>query len=310
MIDTTILGDINIDIITSPIDRYPPKDRQIITPKIHLNLGGCAAITAVACSNMGIRTRLIGKLGNDVFSNYLLDILNNFNVDTKIERVDDGKAGITIAINFKDTSRSFITYKGTNATLSLKDIKVRDIQGKIFVVTGFNLLNELRKDVVKLFRTAKDKEMITALDPNWDPEGWTRKRLKDIENVLKVCDWFFPDEKEGRSITGMKNDKKVVKELLSMGPKVVCLKMGKEGCLLGYSNIVKHIKSFNVNSVNTTGAGDVFLAGFIKGYLSEWLSEDAARFANAAGALSTTKYGLERYPSYDDVIKFIKRRKD
>ncbi len=82
----------------------------------------------------------------------------------------------------------------------------------------------------------------------------------------------------------------------------------REDVYLDMKNAIKLIRGFKVSSINSTGAGDVFLAGFIKGYLSEWSVEDSVMFANAAGALSTMRFGLKRYPTYKEVIRFLKDR--
>lgn len=308
MVDVTILGDVNVDIITSPIFGYPKKETQIILSRISLNPGGCACNTAIACVKLGIKTRLIGKLSDDLFSNYLLKTIKEVGVDSRIKVSKGGETGITLAITFKDMKRSFLTFRGTNRLLSTKDFKLEDIEGEVFVVTGFNLLDGLRKDVKRLFDYAKKKGMKTALDPNWDPKGWSEKRLRDIYKIFKSTDWFFPAAEEGKAITKTDNERLVVKKLMYLGPKIVCLKLDERGCLLGYRNRIQLIDSFKVKTINTTGAGDVFLAGFIKGYLSGWSVEESVTFANAAGAISTTKVGVERYPSYEEVIRFLKNR--
>jgi len=308
MVDVTILGDVNVDIITSPIQKYPDKDSQITIPSIHLSPGGCACNTAIACSKLGIKTRLIGKLTDDMFSNYLIKTLKKVGVDCKIKIVKNEMTGITLAITFKDMTRSFIAYSGTNESLSIKDFKLNDVKGKILIITGFNLLDNLRKDVKKLFEFAKIKGMKTGLDPNWDPKGWTEKRLRDIYNIFKSTDWFFPSVEEGKAIAKTQDERLIVKKLRYLGPEIVSLKLGIRGCLVGYEDTIKPIRSFKVKSISTTGTGDVFLAGFIKGFLSGWSVEDSVRFANAAGAISTTRIRLDKYPAYKQVINFLKTK--
>ncbi len=205
-------------------------------------------------------------------------------------------------------TRSFITFRGTNEKLSAKDFDIDDIKGKILVVTGFNHLDGLRKDVKKLFDHVQKNGMKTALDPNWDPEGWGKKRLKDIYNIFKSTDWFFPSVEEGKAITKTDNERLIIKKLRYVGLKIICLKLDERGCLVGYENTARLIKGFKVKSINTTGTGDVFLAGFLKGYLSGWSIEDSVTFANAAGAICTTKTGLEKYPTYREVIRFMENR--
>ncbi|MHA1859739.1 MAG: carbohydrate kinase family protein [Candidatus Asgardarchaeia archaeon] len=307
-VDVTILGDINVDMITHPIVEYPEKGKQITVPFIYSSTGGCACNTAIACARLGLKVRLIGKVGDDIFGKYLLKLLKKVGIVSKVRTVRGGHTGITFAIAFKDMSRSFITYKGTNDTLCSDDFRKEEIKGSVFVITGFNLLNSLRKDVSLLFEYAHSRGMKTVLDPNWDPEGWPEKRVRELYNILKVTDWFFPNVEEARAITYTKVERLMVRKLLMLGPKIVCLKMGEKGCLLGDESGIELIPPFRVASINTTGAGDVFLAAFIKYYLMGKPLSQTVRFASAAGALSTTKMGLERYPTYEDVMNFMEAR--
>jgi sugar/nucleoside kinase (ribokinase family) len=83
------------------------------------------------------------------------------------------------------------------------------------------------------------------------------------------------------------------------------LKCGKDGCVVGYRNGIFDIKGLKVESVNHTGAGDVFNAAFVHSYLKDGDLERAGVFANAAGALATTKFGEERFPTEKEVDGFI-----
>jgi len=308
MADVTIVGDVNVDIITSPIEKYPKEDSQVILPYVYLVPGGCACNTAIECANLGVKTRLIGKVGNDLFSEFLKKILKKYGVDARIKIEEEKNTGITYAVNFKNMTRSMFTYRGTNELLSIKDFNTEDIKGKILLVTGFNLLNRLRKDVKTLFVYARNRRMKTFLDPNWDPEGWPENRLNDILELLKYTDFFFPSLEEGKAIFKTEADRLIVKKIMYLGTKGVCLKLHEKGCLLGKKDTIKLIDGFAVDSKNTTGAGDIFLAGFIKGYLSDWSIEDTVRFANAAGALSTKKIGMGKYPTFEEIIDFLESR--
>jgi 2-dehydro-3-deoxygluconokinase len=303
--DVTIVGDINVDIKIPPLQIYPEKDRQVIVPNMYLTTGGSACNTAIACSRLGLKTRFIGKLGGDNFSKFLLKSLKDIGVETKIKISKKEKTGVTFALTVKD-SRSFITYKGTNNTLKVADIPLKYIEGKVFVLSGYNLLNDLRKDAEKLFEYAKKNKMITALDPNWDPNGWTKERIEDINKLLEFTNWFFPDLEEGKAISLTEKENLILGKLAMFGPEIVCLKLGDNGCLLGEKDKKQLIDSFHVKSVNPTGSGDVFLAGFIKEILDGKSPEQAVKFANAAAALSITTFGLERYPKTEQVEKFMK----
>jgi len=306
MNDVTVIGDINLDVISSHLENYPEKDKQTILPKIIVELGGSSAIFASTCSSLGIKTKFIGRLGFDFISEFLVKEIEKIGVISGIKRVEVEEAGITISLTFKDMKRAMITFRGSNENLSKKDFELEEIEGKILHIGGFNLLDSLRKDVYEIFSDARKKGMRTSLDPNWDPKGWTKQRLVDLIKILKITDFFFPDYEEGKAITKVEDPEKIVEKLLYLGAKIVALKCGKDGCYVGSKNEIFHAKGFKVKTVQTTGAGDAFDAGFIKAFLSGLSLKECARFANAAGALYTTKFGIERFPKEEEIKKLLK----
>ena len=306
MNDVTVIGDINLDVISSHLENYPEKDKQTILPKIIVQLGGSSAIFASTCSSLGMKTKFIGRLGFDFISEFLVKEIEKIGVISGIKRVEVEEAGITISLTFKDMKRAMITFRGSNENLSKKDFELEEIEGKILHIGGFNLLDSLRKDVYEIFSDARKKGMRTSLDPNWDPKGWTKQRLVDLIKILKITDFFFPDYEEGKAITKVEDPEKIVEKLLYLGAKIVALKCGKDGCYVGSKNEIFHAKGFKVKTVQTTGAGDAFDAGFIKAFLSGLSLKECARFANAAGALYTTKFGIERFPKEEEIKKLLK----
>ncbi|MEM5878311.1 MAG: carbohydrate kinase family protein [Candidatus Aenigmatarchaeota archaeon] len=307
MYDVTVLGDINVDIITMPLDKYPDKDKQKTVNDMLLCPGGSAFNLALACAKLGLRTKFIGKIGSDYFGDFLLKAGKENKIKMDVRKSNE-KTGITFAVTFKDGSRSFISFKGTNNTFSTKDFDKKSIEGKVLAIAGYNLTNSLRKDVYDLINHAKGKGMRVSLDPNWDPDGWTQERLNDLIKILPQLDWFLPDFKEAEAITFTKNDLLMIKKLVLLGSRCVLLKQGEKGCLIGLKDYIKLIPSFKVDVKSTTGAGDIFHAAFLKSILSENDVEKSVVFANAAGALATTKFSYEKYPTEKQIKDFLKEK--
>ncbi|MFH8080795.1 MAG: carbohydrate kinase family protein [Candidatus Aenigmatarchaeota archaeon] len=303
MEDLTVIGDANIDFITSPFKKLPEKDKQITVDDISIMPGGSAFNLAIAASRLGLKTKFIGRVGKDYYGNSLLEMGKKNGVKMSVKR--EGVTGITMALNFIDGSRSFISFKGSNNQLSLKDFSLDDIKGKWLAIGGYNLLNSLRKDIPKLIEHAKSKGMKTSLDPNWDPDGWGEERVKDIYQLLPKLNFFLPDINEAEAITYTSNDILMAKKLLNLGISTVLIKEGEKGCLLCLKEYIKLVPSFKVNAINTTGAGDVFHAAFIRCVLKGKEIEECVRYANAAAALATTSRGMERYPTEKQVSKFL-----
>ncbi|MEA3431502.1 MAG: PfkB family carbohydrate kinase [candidate division WOR-3 bacterium] len=126
------------------------------------------------------------------------------------------------------------------------------------------------------------------MDTAWDARG---RWMKLLEPCLPYLDIFLPAVEEARMITDAETVEEIAKILIDKGVKIVGLKMGKEGCYIRTKSKKIRIPAYPVEVIDTTGAGDAFVAGFLTGILKKWSLEKTGRLANAAGALSTTAIG-------------------
>jgi sugar/nucleoside kinase (ribokinase family) len=300
--EVTSIGDINVDIITAKVGDMPQRDSQVIAPRIALSSGGCAANFANAISLLGTGTRFMGKVGDDVFGDFLR---GNFSGVELILSMGN-RTGITIAITLEDDTRSFITCPGANSEFGIEDIDFGLIEGEHLHIASF-FLQGLRGDTSEILEYARERGMLISLDTGWDPGGWSDDDTKLVKEVLRGVDIFFPNVREGKAITGAEGEEDICKRLLSLGPGVIGLKKGGKGSCIATKDEFCSVPAFGVETVDTTGAGDVFDAAFVFGYLKNWDLEEVGIFANAAAALSTTGYGTERYPSREEVIALTSR---
>ncbi len=298
--DVTSIGDINLDAITSKLKELPEKDSQRVVSDMSLSSGGCAANFAKAISGLGLETRFIGKIGDDIIGEFLRDSMGN----VEIVLSKGKKTGITFAMVFEDNTRSFVTYPGSNVEFKIDDIDFDLIEGKYLHVGSF-FLQGLRKDTKRIFEYAHGKGMTASLDTGWDPAGWGRKDVQLVREILKGVDIFFPNLKEGEAITGAKGKEDVCDELLPLGPQIIALKLGSEGSYIATKDERISIPPIKVDVLDTTGAGDVFGAAFIYGHSKGWDLEKCGRFANAAAALSTRGYGSSSYPASSEVDSIL-----
>lgn len=301
--DVTCIGDVNVDVLTSKIDSMPEHDAQMLLSDLRLSTGGCAANTAKALAVLGAKTRLIAKAGKDLYGDYISGDLGGIkNLDLRLARGE--KTGVTLAINFTDSTRSFLTYTGGNSEFSIKDIKLNLVEGRCVHIASF-FLQGLREKTKKIVDYAHDKGLIVSFDTGFDPRGWSVKDVSLIRKILKDVDIFFPNLREAEAVTGEKNKDRIVDELLSLGVGIVALKRGSKGAYICTKKQRITIPPYKVKVVDTTGAGDVFGAAFIYSYLQAWDLRECGRFAAAAAALKTKSYGSEKYPGYNEVAKML-----
>lgn len=303
MNDITVIGDVNVDLLSSPVFSYPKKDFQTLIPSMNLQIGGGAANFAFATSRLGLKTRLIGLVGKDIFGEYIIGKTKKFGIDSKLRITEKEKTGITLGIHFIDGSKSLLTFRGTNSLLSLRDFKLEDIEGKAIHISGYNFVDNLRKDVNKIVKYAKKKKMLVSLDP--DIKSGIRFSVKELKKVLKSVDIFFVNIEEGEMLTRKKEKVKIAKDILDFGCKIVVLKCGNRGCAVGSKEKVFIIKGIRVKPVNPTGTGDIFNAAFIFKYLKTRNIKESGIFANVAGALAVTEADEKRFATSAEIKKFL-----
>jgi len=126
------------------------------------------------------------------------------------------------------------------------------------------------------------------VDPQMSSTGAWGQPFKGL---LEHVDLLLLDEEEARRISGRNRISDAVERLLKEGTRLVAVKLGAKGCMIGCADHIYRIGAHSVKPVSTIGAGDAFDAAFIFGYLKNWSVEKTGRFANVVAAISTTQYG-------------------
>ena len=304
--DVVTIGDINIDLLTEPmqIDLAKQKEAEIISKGFLQALGGNAGNSAMAMAKLGLKSRLIGALGSDPISNWLIDVLTKNGVEFCICPKEKPSA-ITFALTYADGTRTFISDLGANQLLSFEDIDANLIEGKHLLRAGYwwapNLMGSGTKE---LFRIAKEKGLTTSIDIAWDPQGWTLERREGVYDCLEYCDILFLNNKELQALTQLDLDEGA-SFLLEKGVQLIGLHYGEKGCRIYTGQDIVQVQSFPVQLNNPTGTGDVFNAAFIYGYLQKWDLQKIGKFANASSALHLSDRA-KPYPTSKEIQNFLK----
>jgi sugar/nucleoside kinase (ribokinase family) len=137
-------------------------------------------------------------------------------------------------------------------------------------------------------RNAREAGLTTSLDTGWDARS---RWLEDIEGCLPHLDLLFLNQDEARMLSGFADPDDAARRMQALGAGDVVIKLGAEGCAVFTTNGAIRVAGFPVDVVDTTGAGDCFVGGFLAALAEGCAYPDAARFANAVGALSVQKLG-------------------
>lgn len=237
--------------------------------------GGSASNTIHGLAQLGIETAFIGKVGNDHFGQFFKTDMEKCGINTRLfeSKTESGRA---IALISPDSERTFATYLGAAVELSASDITEELFLGyKYLHIEGYLVFNQdlVRKAVVM----AKKLGMIISLDlASYNVVDANREFLQEItENYIDI---LFANEEEGKSFTALEGE-----EALNKMAEIVTIavyKQGKNGSLIKSKNTVSRIDAIKANSIDTTGAGDLFASGFLYGLIHGYPLEKCAKIGS------------------------------
>lgn len=252
--------------------------------------GGSAANTAVALQRLGVPTGFVGKVGADQNGKFLLSQLED--VDNRAI-LRGGESGIAISLITEESKdRSLIIFPNANDTLTFEEIDISYVRSIEFLhLTSFfgNLPFEAQKNLV----TRLPPQVSLSFDPGMP---YVSRGLEAIRPLVSKTYILFLEKKEVEILT-----KKVwyqgSEELLGMGPKIVVCKMGSEGSHVFTHGDSLYVPAIKVEVVDTTGAGDVYVAGFLAYLIQGKSFRECAEFATQIAGMSVTGLGRTKYPS-------------
>jgi len=304
--DVLVVGELNVDLILNGLPSLPVEGKEILAQRMNLTLGSSSAIFASNASTFGNKVAFLGKTGNDIFGDLVIKSLKDKKVFTDYIILSHAeKTGVTVVLNY-DEDRAMVTYAGAMETLSANDVSEEKLRhAKHLHVSSLFLQPEIKKDIVRIFKTAKNTGMTTSLDIQWDPdEKWDI----DVETLLPLTDVFLPNETELKALTKEKSLDKAIKAIRPY-INIMALKMGNKGSRGVTKNKDISIESYlNKNVVDAIGAGDSFNAGFITKFINGERLEKCLRFGNLTGAVNTTAAGGTG--AFSSIEDFRKRAKD
>jgi len=303
--DIISFGDAAVDFVTW-LSGYPRRGGDIEISRIERQPGGSAANFSVAAARLGMSSGFVGKIGRDEAGQFLHDDLLREGVDITHMRKGAGPTGTVIALVEKNGRRTMLSFRGVNVTFAPHEIPRDYIADSRWLhVSGYSLTHRPQSDAALFaIKQAKKAGVRVSLDPS--PHIHLAERAV-VDKVLALADVLFPNGAEVRYLSGRRSLRDAGKSLLRKGASIVATKLGREGCMVMTNEEELRVSSFKVKSVDTTGAGDAYDAGFVVAQLLGWNPERSGEFGNAVGALKTMRIGArEGLPRMDEVEKLMR----
>jgi len=316
MIDVTALGEILID--------FTPCGKSAAGQRVFEQNPGGAPANVLACLNKcGKKTAFIGKVGNDMHGQFLVDILNDSGICTEGVVVDDSVFTTLAFVALSDSgerSFSFARKPGADTCLTQEELNEEIIRdSKVFHIGSLSLTAEpARGTTFKALEIAKKAGCIISYDPNYRAPLWDSKEAAIIgmRSVVSYVDVMKISDEETTLITDIVESEGAAKKLVDMGVSVVAVTLGAEGALVCTKDGSVVVPGYKADMVDTTGAGDSFWGGFLKcllesGKRPEDISlEEAAEFAkygNAVASLCVEKRGaIPAMPAVGEIEERLK----
>ncbi len=297
-----VVGSINMDLLVrSP--HIPSPGETVSGSRFITSPGGKGANQAVAAARLGAACKMVARVGKDAFGDTLTANLRDEGIDcTDVIGTDDAPTGIAMIIVDAGGENSIVVAGGANRMLAPDDIfPLEDAFSAAEVVV---LQLELALPTV---RAALDMSRRHGCRIVLDPAPAQR----NLPDELFKVDVVSPNVSEAEILTNTRGgeeriDKNVAMELIARGAKAAVLKLGSRGSLIVTSDSHFYtLRAYKVPVEDTTAAGDAFTAALAVAIGRGERLPDAAKFANAAGALACTKIGAQNAMPTADEVKML-----
>lgn len=302
-----VVGSSNFDF-AAKVAKLPTQGQTVVSHNYRTGPGGKGCNQAFAVARLGVPPIFISKIGDDLLGRQLLETLTLEGLDTtNMVIANEAQTGIAL-ISIDDAGENMITVVGgANMTMSRSDLHER----QACLRDCDYLLLQLECPVVAVdcaIKYAREGQAKIILDPAPVADLVVMRDLLALTNIVT------PNQSECRALTGIApidehSARAASDKLHEMGPETVVLKMGGAGAFYSSNGQTGMVPGFNVNTIDTVGAGDCFNGGLAVALHGGQSLHDAVGFACATGALATTSEGAaDAAPLLEDVLNLIESR--
>jgi ribokinase len=285
-----VYGDIAVDVVVQA-DGAPEPGGDASGGHIAILPGGSAANCAVAAARLGTPVQFVGVTGSDYLAEMLVkDLLDNAVGAPHLRRTPAPTAVVVVLIN-RHGERTFYSFRGAAASAAYGPIAADLLRpGDWLHLSGYSFQDECsRETALALIARGKEVGATISLDPSFHSARDFRTRMYP---VLRDIDLLFPNREEAERMTGVRQPAEAAALLRALGPRVVAIKLGSEGCYVASDEGNTYVPAYPVhNVVDTTGAGDAFCGGFLTATLRNMPPNQAARVGHVVAASVIAREG-------------------
>jgi 5-dehydro-2-deoxygluconokinase len=299
-------------------------------------LGGSSGNVAYGTARQGLKSSMLARVGDEHMGRFLREELNSVGVDTSHLITDEERLTALVILGIKDEETfPLIFYRDNCADMAITADDVSEeyiASARCLAITGTHLSNPQTRDaVLTALKYARRNGVKTALDIDYRPVLWGLTSLGDGENrfiesgkvtdqlqeVLGLFDLIVGTEEEFHIAGGSTNSIDALRAVRQVSQAELVCKRGALGCSVFSHGIPNElddgitIQGVRVDVLNVLGAGDAFMSGLLRGYLSDEGWEKACAYANACGALVVSRHGCApSMPTKVELDDYLSRAND
>jgi len=306
--DCTVVGGIYIDatFLVESLDSPLAYGGTTYSRFAAISAGGSGANLAAAISVLEGRSAFIGNSGNDALSELFIRDLSGYGCYLRIKQEKKKQTGLIAVFVDPSGERSFLCYRGANDYLSPEDVEnSRDIieSSRYLVLSGVDLVNSPQREaLLKAADLAKESRIEVVFDAG--SYDLIKKQRESFYKMLSVTSIFSLNLDEAEILTEEEDLQMIVHKLRRLVPFSV-LKMGRKGCLIINEKDVIECHGFEVDAIDTTGAGDAFLAAFIYAIARNFTLGNAGVMSNWFASRLIRKVGARTFPTKLEIKSFL-----
>lgn len=293
--DVVGMGLNSVDFLTV-VPEFPTLNSKMRVRQFSKQGGGQVATALVALARWGMKTKYIGKVGGDEFGSFSLESIRQEGVDVSSVTIEPDATNqfAVILVDGISGERTILWDRDERLMYREGELRKEEVcSGKILHLDGHDI-----HAAIQCARWAKEKGIPTVIDID-KVEPLTGELIKEIDFVITSS--RFPS-----LYTGIPDQEKALLELQKHTNGFLCATLGHEGAMALVNGEIVHSKGFPIKAVDTTGAGDVFHAGFIYGLLQNREVVEILRFANAVAALKCRDLGGRKgIPTLGEAQRFL-----
>lgn len=279
-----------LDVLVRPVEEIPEGQGATLVEDIRMTAAGTAAGTALTLAKLGASVRTAGAIGTDPTGDLLIQLLRTAGIDTEllVRRRDTATSASVLPIR-PNGDRPSLHLLGANITYGLDDIPWDAVAEASHLHLGGPEL--IGADVaVRVLAHAKDHGVVTSVDllaPGY------LGTFDQIEPLLPYIDFLLPNDDQALGFSEEEDLVTGARKFVAGGVGLVAVTRGGDGALLVTAEDTETIPAFEVEVVDTTGCGDAFSAGFLRGVSLGRTPREAAVLGSAAAALVAQGLGSD-----------------